>query len=77
MCIRDRLQSVGHYRLQTVPYTGTFDMMIPVGNANPRLVVFDYTYNVAAGAAGQTTLFKHDPPLTFTAAGATFTGPGV
>ena len=72
----EALQSVGHYRLQTTPYTGTFEMMIPQGNANPRLIVFDYSYSATAGNAAGTTLFKHDPPLTFTAAGATFTGPG-
>jgi hypothetical protein len=72
----EALQSVGHYRFQTTPYTGTFEMMIPQGNNNPRLIVFDYSYSATAGTAAGTTLFKHDPPLTFTAAGATFTGPG-
>ena len=72
----EALQSVGHYRLQSTPYTGTFEMIIPQGNNNPRLLVFDYAYNVAAGTAVGTTLFKDNPPLTYAAAGATFTGPG-
>jgi hypothetical protein len=72
----EALQSVGHYRLQAAPYTGTFEMMLPQGNNNPRLIVFDYNYSVTASTATGTTVFRDNPPLTFTAAGATFTGPG-
>ena len=48
----------------------------PRGNNNPRLLVFDYNWSSTAGSATQTTLFKDNPPLTFAAAGFTFTGPG-
>ena len=72
----EALQSVGHFRSQATPYTGTFEMMTPLGNNNPRLLVFDYNWSQTAGSAAQTTLFKDNPPLTFTAAGSTFTGPG-
>ena len=72
----EALQSVGHFRLQTTPYTGTFDMLVPQGNNNPRLLVFDYNWSSTAGSATQTTLFKDNPPLIFAAAGSTFTGPG-
>jgi hypothetical protein len=72
----EALQSVGHYRLQTTPYTGTWEMSLPAGNANPRMLVVDYSYSMTAVNAAGTTLFKDSPPLTFTTAGSTFTGPG-
>ena len=72
----EALQSVGHYRMQNTPYTGTFEMSIPVGNANPRMLVVDYNYSMTAFNAAGSTLFRDSPPLTFTTTGATFTGPG-
>ena len=40
------------------------------------MIVFDYNYSSTASSATQTTLFKDSPPLTFSTAGSTFTGPG-
>jgi hypothetical protein len=72
----EALQSVGHYRMQTTPYTGTWEMAIPAGNANPRMMVVDYSFSTTAGTAAGNTLFRDNPPLTFATTGATFTGPG-
>jgi len=73
----EALQSVGHYRLQTTPYTGTWEMALPAGNANPRMLVVDYNFSSTAGTAAGSTLFRDSPPLTFATTVTTFTGPGV
>ena len=59
----EALQSVGHFRYQAVPYTGTFEMLVPQGNTNPRLLVFHSNRNSPARPAPQTPPLQELPLL--------------